>query len=163
MALPAEISREHLLEELYLARQISGMMGWEIESDPDHLIVTVRMKAYNDDLFILTGKFDDYKEIPPALDFIDPKNGEIGTAHAYPKSKVSSLFHSGGPCICAPFSRKAYKVFSKTGPHEDWKYSDWMNSTVQQVDWSNYNTLPKMVGLIHTHINRPDLYAGRMG
>jgi hypothetical protein len=161
VAVPIEISREHLRVEVESAQVLALALGWAIEPDLEGLAITVGMKAYNHDRYLLIGKFDDYKEKPPVLDFLDPDTGQVGTRHAYPKCK-DSLFHSNGPCICAPFSRKAYKDYRPEGPHGDWKFDGWMSSRASNIDWINYNTLPAMLGLIQTRLNRPDLYEGRM-
>ncbi len=162
MAVPIAISREHVRQELNLAQDLASTLGWKIESDLEKLTIKVTMRAHNDDKYILIGQFDDYKEKPPLLEFVDPDTGQTSTPHAYPKCR-DSLFHGNGPCICAPFSRKAYKDYRDGAPHGDWKFVDWMSAKASNVDWSNYNTLPAMLGLIQTRLSRPDLYEGRMG
>ncbi len=162
MAVPIEISREHLRVEVDAVQALAPTFGWKIEPDLEHLVVTVQMKAHNDDDYVLMGKFDDYKEKPPLLDFRDPNTGEVGTRHAYPKCK-DSLFHATGLCIFAPFSRKAYKDHKPNASHCDWKFEGWMTSRATNIDWINYNTFPAMLGLIQIRLSRPDLYEGRMG
>jgi hypothetical protein len=119
------------------------------------------MYSHTGDLFILEARCDDYKEIPPFLEFIDPDIGERGTRHAYPKTN-DSFSHDSGPCICAPFSRKAYKSVVQSGPHNNWNFTNWMTSTDNNVPWANYSKLSDMFGLIQTRISRSEYYKGRM-
>jgi hypothetical protein len=161
MAVDPEISRQHVRQELALVNELAATFKWEIESDLDQLVVLVKMRAHTGDLFIVEAKCDNYKEIPPFFEFVDPDTGERSTRRAYPQSN-DSFFHGSGPCICAPFNRKAYKAVVQTGPHGDWKFGDWQTSTANNVRWSNYSKLGDMFGLIHTRLSRPDLYKGRM-
>ena len=161
MAVHPDVSREYVRREMSLVDELAGIYGWEVSSDYDGLIVVVRMQAHTGDRFIVEARCDHYKEMPPYIDFIDPDSGEKGTARAYPKGR-DSFFHTCGPCICAPFSRKAYKSVVTTGPHGDWNLSDWMNSTAEGVRWSNHSTLGGIFGMIQARLNRPDLYGGRM-
>ncbi len=161
MSVDIEISRQHMRQELGLAREMATAHKWGIIPDYVHLTVLVTMYAHTGDLFIVDIRCDDYKEVPPLFEFIDPDTGERGTRHAYPKS-TDSFFHDSGPCICAPFSRKAYKAYAPTGPHGDWKYGDWQTSTANNVHWGNYSMLGDMLGLIYTRLSRPDHYRGRM-
>ncbi len=162
MAIDVEISRQHLRQELALVNGLAATSKWEIAPDLEHLLVTVKMHAHTGDLFVVEAKCDDYKEVPPFFEFIDPATGERGVRRAYPKT-IDSFFHDSGPCICAPFSRKAYKSVVSTGPHNDWTFGDWQTSRASNVNWSNFSRLGDMLGLIYTRISRPDLYRGRMG
>jgi hypothetical protein len=162
MAVDPEISRQHIRQELALVNELAATYKWEVTPDLDSLIVTVKMRAHNGDLFVVEAKCDDYKEVPPFFEFIDPDTGERSTRRAYPKT-TDSFFHDSGPCICAPFSRKAYKSVVQSGPHSDWTFGDWQTSQASNVNWSNFSKLGDMFGLIYTRISRPDLYRGRMG
>jgi hypothetical protein len=162
MAVSPEITRQHLREELSLLEDLATTYNWEVTTDFNHLVLLVKMRAHNDDHFILEIRCDNYKEMPPFFEFIDPDSGQRGTPHAYPKGKGDSLFHNSGPCICAPFNRKAYKSIVDTGPHGDWSLGDWMTSTANSVQWTNFSKLGDMLGLIQNRISRPDLYGGRM-
>lgn len=161
MAVDPEISREHLRQELALVNELAVTYGWEVAPDFDGLLVIVTMRAHTADRFIVEAGCDDYKEAPPFFEFIDPDSGERGTRHAYPKT-TDSFFHDSGPCICAPFSRKAYKSAVPTGPHGDWRFGDWQTSTASNVNWANFSKLGDMFGLIYTRISRPAFYKGRM-
>lgn len=161
MAVDPEITRQHMREELALAKVLAATHKWGVIPDYEHLIILATMYAHTGDLFILEIHCDDYKLIPPLFEFIDPDTGERGTRHAYPKA-ADSFFHDSGPCICAPFSRKAYKSVVQTGPHNDWKIGDWQTSTANGVQWTNFSKLGDMLGAIYGRVSRPDLYRGRM-
>jgi hypothetical protein len=161
MAVDVEISRQHVRDELDLVKELAAAQKWEIAPNYAGLVVTVTMFAHDDDRYIVEFRCDNYKEMPPFIEFIDPDTGERGTRHAYPKGN-DSFFHDSGPCICAPFSRKAYKAIVATGPHGDWNFGDWQISTANGVQWSNASKIGDMLGLIYRRISRPDLYKGRM-
>ena len=161
MSVDPEVSRQYLRQELELMTELAATQKWEVAADYDQLIVVVKMHAHTSDLFIVEAHCDDYKEVPPFFEFIDPETGERGSNYAYPKT-TDSFFHNSGPCICAPFSRKAYKSVVQTGPHGDWSFGDWQTSTASNVHWANYSKLGDMFGLIYTRLSRPDLYKGRM-
>lgn len=162
MAVDREISRAVMETELALVRDAACTHKWGVIPYWPELRLIVTMYSHTNEIFIVEFTCDYYKELPPYIEFIDPQSGERGTRHAYPRSS-DSLFHDSGPCICAPFSRKAYKPFYSTGPHNDWSPGDWTTSKVNDCDWSNYSTLCDMIGLIQTRISRPELYRGRMG
>jgi hypothetical protein len=162
MVVDADITRQHIRTELALMKELAANQKWGVIPDYEHLIVLGTMYAHTGDLFIIEIRCDDYKEIPPFFEFIDPETGQRGTRHAYPKA-TDSFFHNSGPCICAPFNRKAYKSVAPTGPHGDWNFGDWQSSTANNVQWVNCSKLGDMLGAIYTRISRPDLYRGRMG
>lgn len=161
MAVSPEITQQHLQEELALVEDLATTYNWEIAPDFEHLAVVVKMQAHNGDRFILEISCGNYKELPPFFEFIDPESGQRGTPHAYPKGG-DSFFHTSGPCICAPFNRKAYKSVVSTGPHADWNLGDWITSTANGIQWANFSKLGDMLGLIQNRLSRPDLYGGRM-
>jgi len=161
MAVDREISREHLRQEIALVQDLAASYRWAIVPDYENLVVRITMFAITNDLYVLEVICKDYKELPPIFEFIDPDTGQRGTRHAYPRG-ADSFFHDSGPCICAPFNRKAYKSYIATGPHEDWKLGAWQACTANGIQWSNYSKLGDMFGLIQTRLMRPDLYKGRM-
>jgi hypothetical protein len=55
VAVPIEISREHLRVEVDAVQALAPTFGWKIEPDLEHLVVTVQMKAHNDDDYVLMG------------------------------------------------------------------------------------------------------------
>jgi hypothetical protein len=162
MAVDPEITRQHLRQELALVNDLAATHKWGIAPDYARLTVRATMYAHTGDMFILEVQCDDYKELPPLFEFIDPDSGQRGTRHAYPRA-TDSFFHSSGPCICAPFNRKAYKTSDRPdAPHGDWAFGDWQTSTASGVRWANYSKLGDMLGLIYTRLSRPDLYRSRM-
>jgi hypothetical protein len=161
MAVDPEITRQHIREELTLVKELAATHKWGVIPDYERLVVLVTMYAHTGDLFIVEIRCDNYKEMPPFFEFIDPDTGEQGTRNAYP-SATDSFFHGSGPCICAPFNRKAYKSVVETGPHGEWKTGDWQTSTASGVQWANYSKLGDMLGLIYKRISSPDRYKGRM-
>ncbi|MBI5021131.1 MAG: hypothetical protein HZB59_06830 [Ignavibacteriales bacterium] len=163
MAVGPDLSRAIIQEELSQIKDIARTLRWGIVPDYNSLKVIVTMFSHTGDLFIVSLLCDDYKEKPPFIEFIDPETGEPGTNYAYPKS-IDSFFHSSGPCICAPFSRKAYKSVVQSGPHEDWPLNaDWVKSTASNIQWANHSKLGDMLGTIYSRISLPDYYKGRMG
>jgi hypothetical protein len=162
MAVDVTITREILKEELARVREYGKTYKWGVIPDLQNLKVLVTMYSHTDDLFIIEITVDDYKEKPPFFEFVDPVTGERGTPRAYPKGQ-DTFFHQSGPCICAPFSRNAYKNVVATGPHQDWTLGDWMQSRANNFDWSNVTTLADMLSMIQNRLVRPELYEGRMG
>jgi hypothetical protein len=161
MAVNAEISAHLMREELALARDLARTHKWGLIPNFEDSLLLATMYSYSGDLFILEVRFDDYKERPPLFEFIDPETGEKGTPRAYPRTN-DSLFHTSGPCICAPFNRKAYKALFDTGPHSDWNLGDWVTSTANGTNWANFSKIGDMLGLIQTRLSRPELYKGRL-
>lgn len=153
---PAEIVRAHFERELPRARECARSLGWEWSENSDALTLRIVYTARDAERFILHGTFDDYKAKPPFLEFEDPDTGQLGTVHAYPKGH-DSFFHSTGPCICAPFSRKAY-----LNVHPRWRCEDWTTSKENNVCWAQFSTMAGMLLMIHTRLTHPDYYRGRM-
>lgn len=162
MAVAAAVTRQIIEEEITSVQTLAEAYGWEVLPDLPSLKVVSKMKAHNGDRFVIEAECENYKEWPPFFDFIDPDSGERGTPRAYPKT-TDGFFHSSGPCICAPFNRKAYKSIVSTGPHGDWTVGDWMMSRANGFDWSRVRTLGDMLSMIHARILLPDFYRGRMG
>lgn len=143
-------------------KDLASTYGWKVDPDLYNLKVTVQMRALDNELFIVEALCDDYKELPALFEFIEPDTGLRGTPRAYPKGQ-DSFFHTSGPCICAPFNRKAYKKYFDTGPHPEWSTGDWMTSTANGYDWSHHTNLGDAFGLIQYRLNREEHYKGRMG
>jgi hypothetical protein len=162
MAVDPLLSRATMEEEVALMRDLAAQHKWGIVPCFTYLRLIVTMYSHTNEPYIVEATCDHYKEKPPLFEFIDPFTGERGTVKAYPRSH-DSFFHTSGPCICAPFNRKAYKDVVATGPHQDWNLGDWMSSKANNFDWSNITTLGDMFGVIQTRLSRPDLYKGRMG
>jgi len=158
VALAPEIVRFNFEKELGRARAHAALFKWGWHDDLDTLTVRVEYTALDNERYILVGTFDDYKEKPPFLEFEEPGTGALGTARAYPKGH-DSFFHSTGPTICAPFSRKAYQSVHANG----WEFKDWMTSTESGIRWSQYSTIAAMLELIYSRLSTRDFYVGRMG
>jgi hypothetical protein len=161
VAVDPEITRQHLREELGLVKDLAATHKWGVIPDLEDLTILVTMYSHTSDLFIVQIHCDDYKEMPPFYEFMDPDTGQLGTRRAYPKA-TDSFFHDSGPCVCAPFNRKAYKSVVQTGPHGDWKVGDWQTSTASGIQWANYTKLGDMLSLIYRRVSRSDMYRGRM-
>jgi hypothetical protein len=157
MGLPVEAVRLTFEEEFEKSRRRAELLGFELTGDVDLLKIRATFTALDGQKFILLGEFDDYKMQPPWLEFEEPDTGNVGTKRAYPKSK-DSFFH-GHPCICAPFSRKAYKDVHKS----DWTFAGWTTAVVSNFNWAQYSTMPAMLVLVHTRLTDPEYHVpGRM-
>jgi hypothetical protein len=107
------------------------------------------------EVYIIEIKYDNYKESPLDIEFIDPVTGERGTKNAYPSGKgtTGSFFHPS-PAICHPCCRKAYKP----NLHAQWGNVAWqLNPQVGSL-----TTLKGILLAIYFRISNEDEYAGRM-
>lgn len=158
MSVDRNISIAVVETELRACISSAAKYGWLIsEIDKENLKFSVSMKARDGDLYHIEVTFDDYKEIPLLLEFIDPVTNERGTPRVYPKSNGDSFFHTF-PCICNPCSRKSYKQFNPGAPHGDWKWADWQ--TNPKV--TTLITIDRILLAIYFRLINPDKYAGRM-
>ena len=82
MAVDLDITRHHIREELALAKPLAVTYKWGIIPDYERLTLLVTQYAHTGDLFIMEVRCDDYKEVPPFFEFIDPDTGAHGTRHA---------------------------------------------------------------------------------
>ena len=125
------LPRDVVLAHLNAEGEIPGAVRWathhglEHSWDEEHLLLTVRLHGparENDarEEYLLSGTVDDYRVIPPAWRFLDPRDGaDIGKA-AFPAPGpfgVGSILHTNG-VICAPWNRLAYA--NETGLHSNW-------------------------------------------
>ena len=102
MSVDPAISRRIVEEEIQVMAPLIGSYGWEITSDLDNLIVTVKMKSARDsEFYIIEARCDGYKGLPPYFEFIHPDTKERGTKRCYPAD--GSFFHPT-PCICAQWN-----------------------------------------------------------
>jgi len=153
MSVDRAVSWAIVEKELEVVSALNDANAWGVQLFPDELRFRTHMKSSVDgEQYVLDVRCDDYKELPPFIEFVDPDSGALGTKHAYPKNG-RSFFHAQ-PCICAPFSRKAYGQYN--GPHSEWAMGNWM--TLRE----GINTLGDMLVLIQTLINNPTAYNGRM-
>ena len=161
MAVDPAISRETMRAELAAARDLARTYRWGLIPNFADLTLHATMYAYTGDLYILWMKFDNYRETPAYIDMIDPETGEVGTLHAYPRTH-DSFSHDGGPCLCAPFSRKAYKTTATpNAPHNDWPFAGWATSTANGVNWANFSTIGDILGMVQQRLLTPETYKGR--
>lgn len=129
-----------------------GKEKWTI-----YLLDAVTFRAYmrsplDQEIYIAQFACDGYREKPPLIEFLDPVDGQPGTQRAYPKSS-DSWFHNL-PCVCKPFSRKAYSAHG--GPHQDWTFPDWVRNA------ANHNTIGDMLLGIYSRIADSHWYQGPM-
>jgi len=133
---------------------------WEISPiDEQNQIFTVKMKSPIDNQeYIIEIKFDNYKELPLYIEFIDPTTGEKGTKNAYPSSKGKTIFFHGLPCICHPCSRKVYREAYTNGPHTDWTLTGWQ----QNPQVGSLTNIRAILLAIYSRISNEEEYGGRM-
>ena len=131
--------------------------GWEFfEINEEGLSFTVKMFSPVDgEIYLIWIRFDNYKEWPLLIDFVDPLNGQEGTKNAYPQCKNDGFFH-GQALICNPCSRKAYGNLK--GPHPEWQYAEWQTNPKTGA----LKNLRAILLAINERIRRPELYKGRM-
>jgi len=157
MAVDARISLAIVRKELEDCLADASRNKWEISKiDEEQQKFSVTMRSpVDDEVYIVQVKFDNYKQLPLYIEFIDPDTGKAGTKHAYPKSKghAGGFFH-GHPCICHPCSRKAYNP----GPHKDWNLTGWQqNSKVGSL-----TNIRAILLAIYGRISNEEIYGGRM-
>lgn len=149
---PAETTLAIVTPELALAKVWAERHGWEINFDPDALLLSCHAThpAKNESLH-LTGALDGYRALPPAWRFLDKTGQHVKAAYpapgALPGGK-SSIFHTQ-PVICAHFNRLAYS--EGDGPHKgDWKSAiNWLAITGDMV---RATTLAEMLQAIEVHL-----------
>ena len=140
--------------------EIPGAIRWAAYHGLDHtwdgqaLLLTVRLTGSSDregeqEPYLLAGSFEDYRVMPPAWRFLDPRTGQdIGLA-AYPAAgpfQSGSVLHSNG-VICAPWNRLAYA--DRGGPHSDWNATNWQSAAPQH---SSARTIPDMLARIRAEV-----------
>ncbi len=160
MSVVKEISLIIVKKELLGCISYGKKIGWILsEIDESNLSFTVQMTSPIDgEVYVVEVIFDNYPEIPPLIDFIHYQTGQKNILGAYPKNR-DSFFHPNGPCICNPCSRKSYRDFVQTGPHEDWKMIGWQNNPQA----GNLISMDAILKTIYSRISNPDYYEKRMG
>jgi hypothetical protein len=137
--LPAEAVKAYIDEELPGAQAWADRAGLDLIYDSDQLRLRVHLEGSGpggDEKYLLEGRLDDYKTLPPIWNFLHPETAaEIGIS-AFPAAPQPAI---GGPSIfiqhalrgaviCAHFNRWAYA--QEGGPHGDWgESSNWHNVT----------------------------------
>jgi hypothetical protein len=159
MSVDPGISVNLVRKELGDCQEDLERFGWEISDlDEKGQTFTVKMQSpIDNEQYQLEIKFDNYKEWPLHIEFIDPSSGEKGNKNAYPADggKCGSLFH-GHPCICHPCSRKAHKGYSNV--HADWALIGWQ----QMPQTGTLTNIRAILRAIYFRISNPDIYKGRM-
>lgn len=154
-----EISLEIMKGEIANCAIDKDAYGWEFsEIDEGNLTFTVKLlKSKDGEVYKLTVQFDNYKQWPPLLDFIDEETGRAGVKTAYPKCDDSFFnVYNNVPVICHPYSRKAYRGY--TGLHQDWGTFDrWAAIT----EHGKFESLRAFLVAVYGRLNS-DKYVGRM-
>jgi hypothetical protein len=145
-------------KELEECREDSSAYGWEIaEPKEAEQIVIVRMQSPLDkEQYVIELKFDNYKEYPLLIEFLEPRTGERGVKKAYP-SNTDGFFHAF-PCICHPCSRKAYSQYVAGAPHPDWTLAGWQANP----GLGSLKNIRAILRAISSRISNPEFYRGRM-
>lgn len=155
MALPLELSKDIVLQELAVADDLIKSNGWKITHPADGLFTAELVSPIDAQLYILECGYENYREWPIYFEFIDPQTHEKGTTHAYPADK-NHIFHNK-PCICLECNRKAYATI-----HKDWGgFENWQNVPINNVT-GRLTSIGDMLQKIWFHISSRDLYTGRM-
>lgn len=128
MSLPEAAVRAYLAqpEEIPAALAHARGLGLEPIWSGDALNLRLRLEgpstapsaaAVSEEEYLIEGRFDQYRVLPPIWKFLDPRTGQdIGPA-AYPQPLGNSVVHPAG-LICAHWSRLAYAQHG--GPHGNW-------------------------------------------
>lgn len=163
MSVDPQISLAIIKQEIEACQEDAIRYGWEFSPIAEKMqYFTVKIKSpVDNEIYILEVKFDDYRQIPLYLEFIDPNTGEKGVKKAYPaSSKIHGAFFvcsSNKPCICTPASRKAYKDY--LGPHQDWTN---IYGWEKHPDLGNLINLHAILLAIYSRISNVEVYSGRM-
>lgn len=152
------ISLSIIKTELKNCQDDASKYGWLItEVDELRQSFTVSMKSpVDNEQYIVRFQFDNYREYPLFIEFIDPGSNSFGVKHAYPQN-TDSFFHAL-PCICHPCSRKAYKQYSNVAPHNDWTLVGWQSNP----QTGSLQNVQSILRAIYHRISDPELYKGRM-
>ena len=156
MSVDKNISRAIVEKELSECYELFNRFGVKLLSDnADSLTFSLEIRSRIDnEIYWLEVQYDNYKEQPLFIEFIEPGTDIRGTLNAYPKSN-DSFFHNM-PCICNPCSRKAYK--QNNGPHGDWTLAGWLKN--QKL--GSLSNLHAILNAIISRINNKEKYLGRM-
>lgn len=148
--------------EVEAVEKAASTFGWMVCSDLDQLTLWVAMRAHNGDRYVVRMTFHNYRENPPAVEFVDPRDGTTMGPAYFPKGR-DSFFNTAGPCICAPINLKAYRLPEQgNGLHSDWPLGEWHRSRAQNFDWAPFATACGILWLIQSRLDRTAEYLGRM-
>ena len=155
------VARRVVLAHLMAEGEIPGALRWARHHNLEHswdeaaLLLMVRFDGLADEnghseQYLLTGVFDDYRVIPPAWRFLDPRNAsDVGQA-AFPAPGVfgaGSILHTNG-IICAPWNRLAYA--HETGLHNNW--TDLTKWESLEPNNTQARTIPDMLARIRAEV-----------
>lgn len=159
MSVDSRTSLYIVRKEVQDCREDSQTFGWNLsEFNEEAQTFTVKMGSPIDkEQYIIEFKFDNYKEWPLLIEFIDSKTGQRGTKAAYPApcAKFGGFFHEK-PCICHPCSRKAYQGFANL--HREWKMDGWQ----QNPGCGDLENIQSILRAIYFRISNSEAYKGRM-
>ena len=147
-----------------LEEEIAGALRWAQHYklvpawDESSLLLTVRLEGQADQFgvrepYLLTGRFDDYRVIPPAWKFADPRTGNDIGLSAFPAAGTfpgGSVLHPNG-IICAPWNRLAFKTSENpNGVHDNWgDLSGWEGL---EPTYTQARTIPEMLARLRLEV-----------
>ena len=142
MSVMPAVSLECVRAELAEAGPMIHGLGLQLDSSQlriDNLRFRVCGRSrVDEEPYVVEFQCDDYRELPPFIEMVDPNSDELGTKHAYP-----NCFHAK-PCICARYNRKTYQ--GHTNLHPEWEFGEWA------IDPST-DHLGGMINHVFSHIN----------
>lgn len=153
MAVAADVTRAHVEVEISQLESWANLHGWELVWDSTALLLTARMRSKVDgECYVIEMRLDDYRALPPLIEFVHPTLEERGTQRCYPGGG-RGYFHNNA-VICAPWNRRAYAAHG--GPHSDWAMASWATYR------PNHNQIGDMLVLLQELIDDRSSYSGRM-
>ncbi len=157
MTIDRSISLAIARKELSDCIPYAGRYNWEISPiNEKEMSFNVRMRSpLDNELYIVKIAFDDYRQKPLLIEFLDPDTGKIGSPRSYPRSTRDSFFHSM-PCIFHPCSRKAYYVFSGINRYLTPHYWE------KDPEIGPLKTIKGVLLAISSRISDAEHYGGRM-
>lgn len=153
MVVATDVTRALVEAELSHLDLWAKIHGWELEWDATALRLKVRIRSKVDgEVYVVEMLLDNYRALPPHIEFLHPTLEERGTRRCYPGGG-RGYFHNN-PVICAPWNRKAYAAHG--GPHSDWAMGAWATYR------PNHSQLGDMLVLLQELIDDRSSYSGRM-
>lgn len=148
-----EVSCATVESELAAIRDWAERLQWKVSWDAVRLVLTVQMTSPVDkDCYVFEFALDSYPALPPFIELIHPVSGERGLHRCYPRGG-RGYFHTK-PCICAPWSRKAYAAHG--GPHGEWEMRNWRQAR------PNHSCIADILVLLWELLTDAANYQGRM-
>lgn len=155
------LGRDDVLAFLEAEDEIPGAIRWAQHHGLEHtwdegaLALRVRLEGGGHgegvtEAYLLAGTFEDYRAMPPAWRFLDPRDGRDISLPAYPAAgpfPSGSVLHPNG-VICAPWNRLAYRDVG--GPHDNWtEPSKWQSIEPERTQ---ARTVPEMLARIRAEV-----------